>query len=353
MILWLLACTGAEKDTAEKAFFSPTEVGPYSVMSLEVTMRNSEGQEGPLQVWFPAIDTKEELYLYDDIISGEAHEKGTAACGEIREVVMFSHGNQGIRYQSYFLTEYLASHGYVVAAPRHVNNSFFDYSNEAMPEMIFRRPLDIQSAFDHLYSLNQLEGCLDEERGYAVVGHSFGGYTTVALSGSVVDTSASAEYCSETGASPWLCDEVATYAAAQGSGVYDLSDDRIWAGIPMAPAGYEVLIGGLNQVDIAMMVLGGEKDTSTTMTDQVEPIFFGMSEANAHLGTLLGANHYSFSNACDILPTGDYCLEDGLENTEAHQLINTLVVAFLGLEKGEDRMQEFLPVESDILLWQP
>ena len=73
------------------------------------------------------------------------------------------------------------------------------------------------------------------------MGHSFGGYTTVALSGSVIDTNASANHCAD---SPygWLCDQVAEYASEHGSGIYDLSDDRIWAGIPMAPVGFTTSI---------------------------------------------------------------------------------------------------------------
>ena len=44
----------------------------------------------------------------------------------------------------------------------------------------------------------------------AIMGHSFGGYTTVALSGSVIDTDVSASYCAES-QDGWLCDEVAEY----------------------------------------------------------------------------------------------------------------------------------------------
>ena len=38
-------------------------------------------------------------------------------------IILFSHGNQGIKEQSFFLTEHLASHGYLVVAPDHQYNT--------------------------------------------------------------------------------------------------------------------------------------------------------------------------------------------------------------------------------------
>ena len=38
-------------------------------------------------------------------------------------LIVFSHGNGGLGVQSFFLTEYLASHGYVVVCPDHTGNS--------------------------------------------------------------------------------------------------------------------------------------------------------------------------------------------------------------------------------------
>ena len=41
-------------------------------------------------------------------------------------VVLFSHGNGGIRFQSFFFAAHLASHGYVVVSPDHHGNTFVD-----------------------------------------------------------------------------------------------------------------------------------------------------------------------------------------------------------------------------------
>jgi hypothetical protein len=38
-------------------------------------------------------------------------------------LIVFSHGNGGLGVQSFFLTEFLASHGYIVVCPDHTGNS--------------------------------------------------------------------------------------------------------------------------------------------------------------------------------------------------------------------------------------
>jgi predicted dienelactone hydrolase len=348
-MFWILiACNSSTPQTHEEVFY-PDREGGFAVSTVEEVVVHSEGFDMPIQIWYPVTEPDEDLYVYDELISGTAGERGTPLCDEKRDVILFSHGNQGLRYQSYFLTEYLASHGYIVVAPRHVDNSFFDYDSSAMSEMVFRRPIDIANSYDWLLDYEPLVDCIDETKGYAIVGHSFGGYTTVALSGASIDTEQAIEYCSSNGG--WLCDEVQQYQAENGAGIYDLSDPRVWAGIPLAPAGFETLLGGLDQVNIPMLVIGGELDTSTTMDEQVLPIYSGLTSSDAAMVEMLGVDHYAFSNACEILPTSDYCQEGGLETSQAHSLLQTMIVAFLAQKRGMAGMEEYLPPESEHIIW--
>ena len=66
-------------------------------------------------------------------------------------VVAFSHGNGGIRFQSIFLTEVLAQHGYVVVAPDHPHNTLLDFDESASGTVAMRRPGDVTSAVDELF----------------------------------------------------------------------------------------------------------------------------------------------------------------------------------------------------------
>ena len=88
-------------------------------------------------------------------------------------LVVFSHGNGGMRLQSLFFTEYLASHGYVVIAPDHTYNTFLDNDDDYFLEVLYRRPLDLSDSFDWLVAQSgeaggALAGCVDGAAGFAV-----------------------------------------------------------------------------------------------------------------------------------------------------------------------------------------
>ena len=142
----------------------------------------------------------------------------------------------------------MATHGFVVGAPGHAGNTTFDYDRDRLAELIFRRPHDVIDTVDWLFDespslLPGLEGCLDESDGYAVSGHSFGGYTATAVGGAHFDHEAIVEYCDTVGG--WLCGEDQSYIADHPEYmVSDFSDPRVWASIPLAPAGFELLGAG-------------------------------------------------------------------------------------------------------------
>ena len=106
-------------------------------------------------------------------------------------LLAFSHGNAGFRFQSTFLTTHLASYGYIIIAPDHTGNTFFEFFRLKKAEDIIKnlmesannRPDDMKFVIDQI---------LDEKTGAGSVfssmidpeniglgGHSFGGWTTI------------------------------------------------------------------------------------------------------------------------------------------------------------------------------
>jgi predicted dienelactone hydrolase len=213
-------------------FSLPNPTGPYLVgtrtMYLKDTTR-AEDDGGPsamprelmVQIWYPAApshnrlaayQTKAETTLwtsYRDVLWTNSKADAPIATKDgLFNVLLFNHGWGGRRTQDTFLTEDLASHGYVVAAIDHTYNA----GRVAMPDGrviddIFgsdpintelRTAAQIRDAWDkelskwvadETFVLNTLQnenldpksfwyGRLDTERAGAF-GHSFGGAASV------------------------------------------------------------------------------------------------------------------------------------------------------------------------------
>lgn len=105
-------------------------------------------------------------------------------------LLIFSHGNGGLRHQNTFQAEYLASHGYVVAAADHTGNAAATIlPDQVVPYSIETRKLeryddrahDVSFLISHLGELadekeHWLFGRLDVEQ-LGAFGHSFGGFS--------------------------------------------------------------------------------------------------------------------------------------------------------------------------------
>ena len=358
-IAGVLACepkgVGSDEaiDASAQSWYPADDVGPYVAGTEQRSFTGRTGVQMDVQVWYPSHDDSGSLHRYDGLRGWSAVDSPEPACANVRPVVAFSHGNQGLRWQSPFLVERLATHGFVVVAPTHTGNSTFDFDEDRLPEMIFRRPLDIQDAVDWLMASGAtdlgLDACIDSSAGYAVMGHSFGGYTATAVGGAGFDYEASAAYCEQAGG--WLCEEFERWVTENPeAAVADLSDDRVWAAIPMAPAGFEVLGSGADEATTPFLVLGAQWDELTTMSAQVEPIYEALGSEEKYMGNLLESGHMIFSNACE-LSFFDECEEPYLSIEDGHATINTAVMAFLQMQLGNPDAASYLPLNSPMWEW--
>src|SRR5262249_58892108 len=122
-----------------------------------------------------------------DVVATPAYRDVAHAPGTF-PVVLFSHGNDGIRFQSFFFAAHLASHGFIVATPDHHGNTFVDSLLGIVdPNVAVNRPLDMSFLIDQLLAFdaepgNFFDSAIDPGR-IGMSGHSFGGYTTFAVAG--------------------------------------------------------------------------------------------------------------------------------------------------------------------------
>jgi len=162
------------------------QLGPYEVSRQTLVMNDVERDRTyPVDLYLPAI--------------------AQATPGSI-PVVIVSHGFGSQRADFADVARYVASYGFAVALPEHVD------SNKALQEAVldgrarefFRasefvnRPLDISYLLDDLERRNdsQFQGHLKLDQ-VAAIGHSFGGYGVLALGGAVVDLQHARQICDQ------------------------------------------------------------------------------------------------------------------------------------------------------------
>jgi pimeloyl-ACP methyl ester carboxylesterase len=116
----------------------------------------------------------------------------------------------------------------------------------------------------------------------------------------------------------------------------EVADRRVWASVPLTPAGRDVLEPSLASAVVPTLVIGGGRDPITTMERQVEPLYAAVGGRPKALGLLPDAGHYTFSDLCGWAPTYDDCFAPYLEPAVAHAITNEAVDAFLDELRGVD-----------------
>jgi len=206
----ILDVTGSDRSNCRLVSYDPFDRGPspVGVRTLHFSDPARGGRPLPLEVWYPATDAHRGADL--EVSSQDSYEvlPGFPAVTQeaVRDaaprpgsypLVMFSHGFGGHRRQSTFLCTHLASHGYVVAACDHTGNTLLDVAqltlmtrsgtpipdtDEIVGEFIAARPADVVTVIDQLVdgAAPELRALIDAQR-IGMMGHSFGGWTTLAV----------------------------------------------------------------------------------------------------------------------------------------------------------------------------
>jgi predicted dienelactone hydrolase len=303
--------------------------GEYVVGVRDFQITDNTAPDRPLDatVWYPAVnpdDAPEEIeYSWGSFTgTGRAIRDAAPNTETAYPLVIFSHGWMGIRYNSIFLTEHLASHGFVVIAADHPGSTFGSLSFNSIEENALQRPVDIQRIIAFAETQEGFSEIIDMER-IAVMGHSLGGYTAVASSGAVVREQT-------------------------------FGDPRIKALVVMAPA---VRLGEVDvtPIEIPTLVLVGSADNITPADTNADRVYDEIaSELKAQV-TFENGGHSLFIEACPqiayTLGLGALCSEPVWDLDRAHDLINHFTTAFLldVLTENEQAAGALSPSAVDII----
>jgi predicted dienelactone hydrolase len=315
-------------DLGPTGTFGPYRIGVTTLALADPSRSNVPG-DGPrpvvTEVYYPTTD---------DAVAGVPREVVSVLGVPITEIpayrdvsradgrfplVVFSHGNNGIRIQSLFFYGHLASHGYVVATPDHHGNTFVDTLLGVVDPTAFdNRPRDMSFLIDQMLQLDAaptglFSGAIDADK-IGASGHSFGGYTSFALATQAI-----------VGPPP---------------------DPRVKAILPQAPAAIGFTDQAFGALAIPTLIVGGAIDETTPFDDNQQRPFDLLPPGAAVVGLarIDGGGHFTFSNFCDVDREllgflggfDEACLPRHLPWRHAHEITNHLALNFFdGVLRGD------------------
>ena len=176
---------------------APTKAEGCMATAVGYRVMNIQGRV--TAVWYPTT-AKPMIYPYVPNFLGRVALNGpvTLVCGKPLPLIVFSHGDLGCGIQSIFLTEELARHGYVVAAPDHADAAICHTApgspSSPVPQPDILNPQDwnessrkdrredLEAVINDLLAHEEFRNVIDPTK-IGAAGHSLGGYTVVGLAG--------------------------------------------------------------------------------------------------------------------------------------------------------------------------
>ena len=249
-------------------------------------------------------------------------------------LVIISHGSGGTNLGYRSIAFALVKKGFVVGMPLHPKNNFKENEAEGTISNWKNRPLHISSSIDSILSNRKISENIDFDK-IAVIGHSAGGYTALAVAGGVADTSHIIELClSNSQINESFCGLVKDNKT-KAVKIENSHDKRVKAIVLMAPVG--ILFkseNSLAEVDIPILLLNAEKDDELTEPYHSEIIVrnYKNKELLTYC-TIPNAGHYSFITPFPEAMKHELGIvgedPEGFDRSAFHQLLSTDIVNFL------------------------
>lgn len=349
MLVAVLGATGAAAGVARETsahrrsarpFAAPDRAGPYAVgrTTIDVDDPFHAHRTVPVDVWYPASlsaaagHTPTTMDAVVGHLGSEAAVDDPAVASGSFPLVVFSHGSGSFRDQSYFLTEHLASHGFIVAAPEHVGNSMRDALAGTMVSPALAANERRRDVSNVITALQRRSRTADDrfhgrvmDGGVGVIGHSFGGATAIAT-------------------------------GVRWRGIRP--DLRVKAIVPVAALSSAFSPRQLRSLTVPTLWLHGTSDLVVPIA-QTDRAWSSLGSTSRYRIDLRRAGHASFQNACEIFylaqhgPPGtqgvvqgqsaEACGPGSMPIDVAHRITNTAVLAFLEVSLlHDDSYERFL-----------
>lgn len=346
-------------DAPELAALGPKGVGFRSVLLThhnqpDVENGRANGTEAPfvdrslrVDIWYPALPTKgAKPVLYRGSLWAEPpfppvafSQQGMAvndakAAGSKHPLVIISHGYSNNPAMMTWLTENLASKGYVVAAIHHNDPNPYVTSSSTRAAPNFNRPRDIVFAAGELRALL---GDLIDANNVALIGYSQGGYGVLTAGGASLDPA---------GPNMELVAGGSLKAFARGTPQADaMALKGVQAVVALAPAGGAPRSAwgadGLAALTAPLLLIHGDSDPVVDYQSGALAVFRGAVNSQRYLLTYKQAGHSIALNPAPLEMRGTVWdidwFEDPIWRQDRMNAINLhFITAFLAVHLRKD-----------------
>ena len=148
-------------------------------MTYNAAFTSFRAENIPCALWYPTMEDARDLT--QGVYTFHVAKNAGVADGRFSLIVM-SHGSGGTRFGHCKTAEFFAQNGFVVLAPEHPQNNFFDDSGVGSAQTYQYRSAHLKTALDHLLSNDKWGQHINTDQ-IAVFGFSLGGYTALTAVG--------------------------------------------------------------------------------------------------------------------------------------------------------------------------
>lgn len=243
-------------------------------------------------VFYPSSDRSESMRLGPLEIGAKKDAKVSSGR---HPVVLFSHGNGGSMFSHHDTAEYLARHGYIVAAIEHPGDNFRDESGQGSDRVMVGRNLQLSELLNSLLRTGSAVSEFVDTGKIGVAGFSAGGYTALLMVGAQPRFELLAPYCRQYPKSVLCAGEGSVRLSSPPLAVQ--ADSRIRAAFVMSPVAVFFDRQSLGEISVPVYLYAAEGDT-------VLPPDMHARRIRAEVRTLTGytevpgADHFVFLSPC-------------------------------------------------------
>jgi predicted dienelactone hydrolase len=211
--------------------------------------------------------------------------------------IVLSHGLGSDRQHFAALAKHLASHGFVAVTVEHPGSNLGKLQqllNGSSKEVFdvsefIDRPKDVSYVLDHL--AQRFPGAVDVQQA-GVIGHSFGGYTALALAGATIDFDYLTKQCSQGIDSANVSLLLQCEALKLPRQTYNFRDERIKFALAINPVDSSIFgPKGMAKIRIPVAIAAASDDAvASAVLEQIQP-FSWISAAQRYLFVTKGVGH--------------------------------------------------------------